>query len=71
MDNKQHTYFVSRLFMVNEQHNFFLTHDELFKLSMDIGYQVPNNMDFFFYNVCAFEFVEVKIHLMITLLAWG
>jgi hypothetical protein len=55
--------------MVNEQHNFFLTHDELFKLSMDIGYQVPNNMDFFFYNVCAFEFVEVKIHLMITLLA--
>jgi hypothetical protein len=28
-------------------------------------------MDFFFYNVCAFEFVEVKIHLMITLLAWG
>jgi hypothetical protein len=38
---------------------------------MDIGYQVPNNMDFFFHNVCAFEFVEDKIHLIITLLGWG
>jgi len=46
MDNKQLTYFVSKLLMVNDQHNFLLTHDELFKLSMDIGYQVPNNMDF-------------------------
>ncbi len=46
MDNKQQTYFVSRLLMVNDQHNLFLTHDEFFKLSVDIGYQVPNNMDF-------------------------
>ncbi len=46
MDNKQLTYSVSKLLMVNDWHNFLLTHDELFKLSMDIGYQVPNNMDF-------------------------
>ncbi len=71
MDNKQQTYFVSKLLMVNDQHNLFLTHDEFFKLSVDIGYQVPNNMDFFFHNVCAFESVEDKIHLMITLLVWG
>ncbi len=46
MDSKQLTYSVSRLLMVNDRHNFLLTHDKLFKLSMDIGYQVPNNMDF-------------------------
>ncbi len=46
MDSKQLTYSVTRLLMVNDRHNFLLTHDKLFKLSMDIGYQVPNNMDF-------------------------
>ncbi len=46
MDSKQQTYSVSRLLMVNDQNNFLLIHDKLFKLSMDISYQVPNNMDF-------------------------
>jgi hypothetical protein len=34
------------MFMVNDRHNFLLTHDKFVKLSMDIDYQVPNNMDF-------------------------
>jgi hypothetical protein len=47
MDSLQRTYSINRMFMVNDQHNFLLTHDKFFKLSMHIGYQVPNNMDFF------------------------
>jgi hypothetical protein len=38
MDSKQQTYYVSRMLMVNDWHNFLLTHDKFFKLSMDIGY---------------------------------
>ncbi len=38
MDNKQLTYFITRMLMVNDRHNFLLTHDNFFKLSMDIGY---------------------------------
>jgi hypothetical protein len=38
MDKKEQTYSISKLLMVNDRHNFFLTHDEIFKLSMDISY---------------------------------
>jgi hypothetical protein len=55
--------------MVNDRHNLLLTHDKFVKLVMDIGYQVPNNMDFSSTMYVLLNLLKKKIHLMITLLA--